>query len=143
MHKITVNPGNKIIEVNDQANLRDALISNGVEVKSTCGGCASCADCVVIIKDGHDNLNEINFEEKQLLGNVYHLTQERLSCQTEVMGDISVDVSAHLPRKTPPKTIRKTKEDIEQSASERTQEDRPAREGGFRKPRAFNFDDDK
>ena len=76
------------IEVEVGANLRDSLISNGLNIKSTCGGCASCGQCVVIINANAESLSEISFEEKQILGNVFHLTAERLSCQTTVNGDV-------------------------------------------------------
>ena len=99
MHKVTVLPYNETIEVSDKSNLRDSLDRAGYTVKSTCGGCATCGLCVVVLETGEDNISDIAFEEKQLLGNVFHLTKERLSCQVDILGDITVDISAHLPVK--------------------------------------------
>ena len=68
----------------------------GIDVKSTCGGKASCCECIVKVVEGGENLVPAEFKEKSLLGNVFHLTKERLSCQTFLNGDISVDVSDHM-----------------------------------------------
>ena len=35
------------------------------------------------------------FEELRILGNVFHITKERLSCQTRLTGDATIDISAH------------------------------------------------
>ena len=44
---------------------------------------------------GEDNLNTPTFEELKLIGNVYHITKERLACQTKLTGDITIDLSMH------------------------------------------------
>ena len=113
MANITILPGNSSITVDAGSNLRDVLMQAGHGIKSTCGGCASCGQCVVVIKDGVDNISDISFEEKQLLGNVFHITNERLSCQTEVTGDITVDISIHQEATAKPVTKRRTKEEAE------------------------------
>jgi hypothetical protein len=41
------------------------------------------------------NLSPQTFEELRLLGNVFHITKERLSCQTKLLGDVTLDISAH------------------------------------------------
>lgn len=141
MHKVSIIPTGEVIEVKDKANLRDSLIANGNNVYSKCGGCASCADCIVVITDGHDNLNEIPFEEKQLLGNVFHITNERLACQAEVLGDITVDITDHLEAKTPakPKIVRRTKEQVEKHLEENPRPEYKPREGGWKRPNAKNL----
>ena len=140
MHKVNIIPTGQVIEVEDGANLRESLISNGNNVYSKCGGCASCSDCIVVITDGHEHLNEIPFEEKQLLGNVFHITNERLACQVEVLGDITVDITEHLEAKVPakPKTVRRTKQEVEKKAEEPRPEYKP-REGGFKRPNVKNL----
>ena len=50
MAKITVLPHNQQIEIDEDTNLREALLTSGLTIKSPCGGCASCAQCVVVIK---------------------------------------------------------------------------------------------
>lgn len=140
MPKIKINPINKTIEVAEGSNLRDELVKHDIYVKSTCGGVASCGLCVAVIESGEDYLNEFSFEEKQLLGNVFHITKERLTCQTIVMGDIEIDLSAH---KVEPvkKTIRKSREQIKEEKENREEIVREPKQGGFRKPKAFKTED--
>ena len=144
MPKIFIKPSNTEIVVESGTNLRNVLIKEGYPIKSTCGGCASCATCVVVIKDGDNNISEISFEEKQLLGNVFHITKERLSCQVEVLGDLTVDISLHT-NEIPKKIIRKSKTQVEQEKVQHAQEasERPVKEGGFRRPKQFNYSKDE
>ncbi|MBT4792672.1 MAG: (2Fe-2S)-binding protein [Halobacteriovoraceae bacterium] len=146
MYKIKVIPENKVIEVNQGDNLRTSLIAAGFEIKSPCGGCASCAQCVVKIVTGCDNLNEIPFEERQLLGNVFHLTAERLSCQTIVNGDIEVDISQHMiSKKEPSHVLRRTRKEADDIIEQRREnsKNKPQKQGGFKKPKSFTSIDDK
>lgn len=94
-HKVTLWPSGEILEVTSEDNLLAQFKKAGKKIKSSCGGCASCGDCVVIIKSGESNLTPQTFEELRLLGNVFHITKERLSCQTKITGDVTIDVSAH------------------------------------------------
>ena len=94
-HKITIVPSNVVIEVEEGKDLLTAFRESSVYVKSSCGGHASCSDCIVKILKGEDNLNTPTFDETKLIGNVFHITKERLSCQVKVEGDVTVDVSSH------------------------------------------------
>lgn len=85
----------RIIDVDEKTDLLSALRSNDLYVKSSCGGHASCTDCVIKILNGADEVTTPTFEETQLLGNVFHLTKERLACQTFCHGDIEIDISKH------------------------------------------------
>jgi ferredoxin len=94
-HLVTLHPSLETVSVDENENLLEALKRKKVYIKSSCGGHASCSDCLIKIKDGAENLNEATFEEGQLLGNVFHITKERLACQTKITGDISIDISKH------------------------------------------------
>lgn len=145
MHKITLLPGNEVIEVEAGANLRESLIKAGHEIKSPCGGCASCGQCIVVIRDGQESLSEVSFEEKQIIGNVFHITQERLSCQTTIQsGDVTVDISGHMKKKTPTVTKRRTRAEADSIIEERKEnsKNRPERQGGFKKPKSFTTKND-
>lgn len=143
MPKLTILPLDKEIIIEKGSNLRRSLMDNGISVKSTCGGHASCGDCVVVVKKGEGNLSEITFEEKQILGNVYHLTSERLSCQTNILTDesqdIIVDVSMHIEKKIPVKTHRRTREEADKIVSDRhsKSKEKPRKQGGRKRPKAF------
>jgi ferredoxin len=93
--KCTLWPSGEVIEVDGERSLLEQLKKSGKKIKSSCGGCATCGDCVIIVKSGELNLNPQPFEETRLLGNVFHITKERLSCQTKVSGDVTIDISAH------------------------------------------------
>ncbi len=85
----------KTIYVEDNLNLLEALRKENCYIRSSCGGHASCSDCVIKITRGEDYLNAPTFEEIQLLGNVFHITKERLACQSFVCGETVLDISSH------------------------------------------------
>lgn len=94
-HKVTIRPENKTIEVEEGKDLLTALKEAAIYVKSSCAGHATCADCAVKILSGEDHLTAPPFEEIRLLGNVFHLTKERLACQTRLLGDVTIDIGRH------------------------------------------------
>lgn len=74
----------------------------GVVIQQTCGGSPSCTDCRVIVKsENADCFEEMQHEERSLLGNVYFITKERLACQAHVKSSCTVWVPN-------PKRYRKT-----------------------------------
>lgn len=87
--KITCGDLNFDVEPGD--NLRNYLRAQGQEVKSSCGGHGVCADCVVKVISG-ENLPPLTKSEEKLLGNVFFLTKERLSCQLCPTSDIEVEI---------------------------------------------------
>jgi len=78
-HKITILPLNKEIWIDEITDVRDALLQEGIKLRSICGGYAQF-------------ISEIKFLEKGLLGNVFHITKERLSCQLYIKGDIIIEI---------------------------------------------------
>lgn len=94
-HKVTLRPSGNVVEVEEGQNLLMALRENDTYIKSSCGGHATCSDCIIKIVSGEDNLTPPPFEELKLLGNVFHITKERLACQTMVCGDVTIDISKH------------------------------------------------
>lgn len=62
-----------------------AAFRAGVTIQQTCGGSPSCADCKIkVLESEGDAFEEMEFEEEQLLGNVYFITKERLACQAKI-----------------------------------------------------------
>jgi uncharacterized 2Fe-2S/4Fe-4S cluster protein (DUF4445 family) len=94
-HKITLLPSGESVEVEEGVDLLNALREADVYIKSGCGGYASCTDCVIKVSSGEDNLSAPPIEEINLLGNVFHITKERLACQTKVTGPVTIDISKH------------------------------------------------
>lgn len=169
--KCTLWPSGEVISLNSEDTLLNQLKKAGKKIKSSCGGCATCSDCTIVVKSGEMNLTPQTFEELRLLGNVFHITKERLSCQTKVTGDVTLDISAHEKNTFTGKgekqvskstgTILKKKEEIEKAVRENEEKTRekPADDwyrhwendgsdqskakklGGNKKPKAFNFND--
>lgn len=94
-YKVTLKPSGDIVEVEEGKNLLEALREKDIYIKSGCGGHATCSDCIVKITSGEDYVTPPPFSELKLLGNVFHITKERLACQTCLTGDISIDISKH------------------------------------------------
>src|SRR5688572_8921868 len=64
----------------------------GVPVASACGGKAQCGLCRITVVEGWENLNEPATVEETHIGNLMHLARMRLSCQTRVVGDATIEV---------------------------------------------------
>ncbi len=170
-HKVTLWPSGETLELNGEETLLNQLKKAGKKIKSSCGGCATCSDCIIVVKSGESNLTPQTFEELRLLGNVFHITKERLSCQTKILGDVTLDISAHekiaftgkgeKPVQKSTKTIVKKREDIEKAeaeSKEKNQEtpsgdwyrhwekegqdpNKPKKLGGNKRVKPFNFND--
>ena len=159
--KITLSHNMQVLEVKGDSSLMTELKSRGFNIKTTCDGFASCAECIVKIVAGAENINQPTFEEKQLLGNVFHITKERLSCQTRLNGDITVDITRHLENSGSKGTTTKLKkkENIEKPV-EQSQEKNDVKDespwyrhwekdaeekkrlGGNKRPKTFKYDND-
>lgn len=94
-YKVTLLPSGEVLDFNGDETLLAQLKASGKKIKSSCGGCATCSDCVIIVKSGEENLTAQTFEELRLLGNIFHITKERLSCQTRLTGDVTIDIASH------------------------------------------------
>lgn len=170
-YKCTLWPSGEVITLNGEDSLLSQLKAAGKKIKSTCGGCATCSDCTIIVKSGETNLTPQTFEELRLLGNVFHITKERLSCQAKLVGDVTIDISAHdkntftgkgeKPAPKPSGIRLKKRETIEQEAmqsKEKEQEkpvdtwyrhwekntdepNKPKKLGGNKRVKPFNFAD--
>lgn len=82
----------KIIEVNNDTTLMEALRDNGFEeILALCGGCCSCSTCHVYIDEAYyDKLPSMNDDERGLLEFSENIVEgsSRLSCQIN-MSDVS------------------------------------------------------
>ncbi len=81
------------LEVPLNANLMAALLAAGLPVASSCGGEGVCSKCRIKIIEGEKNLSapndtELILKEQNSLGR-----ELRISCQVEVLGDVTVDAS--------------------------------------------------
>src|SRR5688572_12938795 len=84
----------KEIEVPVGTKITQAAYTAGVRIEQTCGGTPSCTDCKIVVlqEDDGGSLEEMKGDEKRLLGNIYHLTHERLSCQSVIKKSLTIQV---------------------------------------------------
>ena len=69
-------------------------------VHTLCNGIGACVQCKVRVEADEDKLSEPTALEKDRMGNIFHLTRERLACQTCVLGPITVSpLKPKLPKK--------------------------------------------
>ncbi|MCX6384364.1 MAG: ASKHA domain-containing protein [Actinobacteria bacterium] len=85
--KLTVKffPGEKIIEVPKDYNLKQAILESGLDIESTCGGVGTCGRCKVQVKSGHVYAkgNKFISDDEKKKGFV-------LSCQSKIKENIVV-----------------------------------------------------
>ena len=103
VHKVTFLPLNRTVEVDDTkypladhgkpGSLLDIALANDIDLEHNCGGSCACTPCHVIVKDGAENLSEMQEDEEDRLDTAVGLTiRSRLGCQAVVRGDVVVEV---------------------------------------------------
>lgn len=91
MPTIHFRKGRAAITVAEGENLMKALLNAGVPVASSCRGDGICAKCRIEIVDGRKNLTPETEAEAFLRERHSMPKSERLSCQVEVLGDLTID----------------------------------------------------
>ena len=91
MPKISFAKRKDVIEVAPGANLMQSLLDAGHPVGSSCGGEGVCSKCPLIIVKGLEQLSPENDIEKELRIKNGLSDKQRVSCQTQVLGDITID----------------------------------------------------
>ena len=91
---IKLHPSGEIVEVDGNKTLLEGLREKNVYIRSSCGGTGSCGECVIkVVKEKEKSY--LSMAEISFLGNVYHITKERMSCQCEAKHFEEIDISAH------------------------------------------------
>jgi len=93
MPEIAFKKSRPAVQVAQGENLMQALLAAGLPVASSCNGDGICSKCKINIISGAENLSrendtEIFLKEKNSIAKSY-----RISCQTEILGDIQVDAT--------------------------------------------------
>ena len=102
-HKVTFLPLNVTVEADPAkypladhgrpGSLLDIALANGVHLEHNCGGSCACTTCHVIVREGADNLSEMEGDEEDRLDMAEGLTiRSRLGCQAIVRGDVVVEI---------------------------------------------------
>jgi ferredoxin len=116
--KITFLPDGTSIDVHEGVSLFNAAPRADVVIPSQCGGRCACALCRVEVVEGAEFLSPMSWDEEEHLGNSFHLTRERLSCQCRVFGDVVVKVVAPQSREKErgrfvPRSLTRKREEME------------------------------
>ena len=75
------------------ASILDVLLGHGVHLEHACGGSCACTTCHVVVKEGEENLSEMQPDEEDRLDTAEGLTiHSRLGCQAVVRGNVVVEI---------------------------------------------------
>lgn len=70
-------------------SLLDVAKNFGVALEHACGGSCACTTCHVIVREGDQNLSEMQDDEADRLDTAWGLTaRSRLGCQSVIRGDV-------------------------------------------------------
>jgi ferredoxin len=87
------------IVTKDEEILFHTLVQNNILLNSSCGGYGACGECIVkILEYDSTQLLRPNIVEQKWLGNVFHITKERLSCQIKCRGISRIDCTNSIRR---------------------------------------------
>jgi 2Fe-2S ferredoxin len=76
-----------------QGSFLDIALNCGVDLEHACGGNNACTTCHVIVRQGEENLSEMEEDEEDRLYMADGLTlHSRLGCQAVVKGDVTVEI---------------------------------------------------
>ena len=81
------------LNVEKGANLMQALLAAGIPVASSCHGDGVCAKCRLQVTGPSNALSPVNETEKFLAERFQLQPGTRISCQTQVFGDITLDAT--------------------------------------------------
>lgn len=68
----------------------EAITQAGLPVGSSCGGQGVCGKCFVQVLEGMENISTPSELEKKLLARDDHGDHIRISCQSQILGSITV-----------------------------------------------------
>ena len=95
MPTVTIHTGEGepvIVDAPAGSTLFEAGAKVAAGIDTACVGKGTCGLCRVKIIAGAENLNPFTDEERKHLGNVYHLTKVRLSCRSQIAGDVTIEI---------------------------------------------------
>lgn len=95
MPKVTfILPNGQVQEVETPEGevILQIALDNGIPMEHACGGNGFCTTCMCKVKQGMENLSPRNDREENM-GIVND--PERLSCQSQVLGDVVVEVQEY------------------------------------------------
>jgi ferredoxin, 2Fe-2S len=77
-----------------KGSLLDIALNFGIPLQHACGGNCACTTCHIIVKEGEENLSDMEDDEEDRLYMADGLTlHSRLGCQAVVKGDVTVKIA--------------------------------------------------
>ena len=77
-----------------EGSLLDIALNYGIDLEHSCGGNCACTTCHVIVKEGEENLTEMDEDEEDRVYMADSVTlHSRLGCQAVVRGDVTVEIA--------------------------------------------------
>ena len=71
----------------------DVAMNTGIHLEHACGGSCACTTCHVIVREGMQNLSDMEDNEADRLDTAWDLTtSSRLGCQAVIKGDVVVEL---------------------------------------------------
>jgi len=98
MPRIRFLPSDTLIECDVGQSIFDVGWKKDVDLRSACIGKGTCGLCRIVVVAGADHLSPYNDVEEKHLGNLYHLTKRRLSCQSLIL-DGADEIVVEVPPK--------------------------------------------
>lgn len=81
-------------------NILEVALANGIDLQHNCGGVCACSTCHVIVRQGLNNLTEMQDDEADQLDEAEGLTLDsRLGCQSKITSE--VDIVVEIPQLNP------------------------------------------
>ncbi len=76
------------VEIPVGTNLKAAAEKCGAQLGSACGGVCACSTCHVYVKEGFEDLSEMELDEEDRLDGAFDVRpNSRLGCQTRLLKD--------------------------------------------------------
>lgn len=89
---LQVSVNNLSLQCNANDNLLNILNANNLSISQSCGGNATCTTCRVLVIKGLENCSPREGIEAERAEEVGFPENERLACQTEILGDIEIEI---------------------------------------------------
>lgn len=87
------NLNNKELDASScDGSLLHCLLQNGLDWMHSCGGKGRCTTCKVKVLSGMENFTPVSPAEMRYRGQQLLKSDERLSCQVRLRGDVHIEV---------------------------------------------------
>lgn len=89
MPRLTISTDNLKLEVDNGVRLMQVCRDNVTSIPFGCRE-GNCGTCLIMVEEHPENLSPIGKKERDLLESIAGQPGERLACQCQVLGDVTV-----------------------------------------------------